>query len=401
MRRGSPWRATAGVLALVCSLQCVQPTDEGLFEALPAGSAGTAMRGAVALPALPPSVGIPAAPTDNGGSGASPGENPPPGAAGAPLQTPPAMGAAASPQQPPPLMGAAGAPGMPDLGGPAADAGVAPVADCVLGAFQPPEPLTGLEQAANPAQVGELWAPSLSAEGSTLFFAIGVPGVDEQIASATRGGRGTAFGPGVLARINSAGEDGTPLLSADGRSLYFYSTRAGGLGNRDVWLATRADASAEFAAATLLAGVNGPDLDHLPWVSQDELTLLWVTNRSGGMGQLDIWSARRSLRGDGFSNIAPLNGVNSTLNEGRAVLSNDELTIYFASERPGGLGTLDLWVATRQDRAGTFSQVTNLASLNSSSLDQDPVLSADERELIFSSGRDGRIRLWRSVRDCE
>jgi hypothetical protein len=397
---GSPWRATAGVLALVCSLQCVQPTDEGLFEALPAGSAGTSMRGAVALPALPPSVGIPAAPADNGGSEVSAGENPPPGVAGAPLQTPPAMGAAASPQQTPPLMGAAGAPGMPD-GVSATDAGVAPVVDCVLGVFQPPEPLTVLDQAANPAQVGELWAPSLSAEGSTLFFAIGVPGVDEQIASATRGGRGTAFGASALARINSAGEDGTPLLSADGRSLYFYSTRAGGLGTRDVWLATRADESAEFAAATPLAGVNGPNLDHLPWVSRDELTLLWVTNRSGGVGQLDIWSARRSLRSDSFSNIAPLNGVNSTSNEGRAVLSNDELTMYFASERPGGLGTLDLWVATRADKADTFSQVTNLASLNSSSLDQDPVLSADERELIFSSGRDGRIRLWRSVRDCE
>ena len=67
----------------------------------------------------------------------------------------------------------------------------------------------------------------------------------------------------------------------------------------------------------------------------------------------------------------------------------------------GGVGAMDLWVATRNDNANTFSQVTNLVGLNSSSLDQDPVLSADERELIFSSGRDGRIRLWRSVRDCE
>jgi hypothetical protein len=278
----------------------------------------------------------------------------------------------------------------------APDAGGEALTNCVLGAFQPPEQLSF-----NADPGGELWSPALSPEGGTLFFAIGVVGVDEQIASATRSGRGAAFGPAALAGLNSAGEDGTPLLSADGLHLYFYSTRQGGAGNRDVWQAARADQAAAFDAATLVAGVNGPDLDHLPWVSRDELTLLWVTNRSGGVGQLDIWIARRNFLSDGFSDIAPLNGVNSTVNEGRAVLSSDELTMYFASERPGGLGTMDLWVATRVSKADSFSQITNLTTLNSTSLDQDPVLSADERELIFSSGRNGEIRLWRSVRDCQ
>jgi hypothetical protein len=151
----------------------------------------------------------------------------------------------------------------------------------------------------------------------------------------------------------------------------------------------------------LVAGVNGPALDHLPWVTPDELTILWATDRAGGMGQLDIWIARRTLRSDGFSNAAPLNGVNSGAHEGRAVLSNDQLAVYFASERAGGAGGMDLWVATRNNPADTFAQVTNLVGLNSSSPDQDPILSADGREFLFSSGRDGRIRLWRSVRDCE
>ena len=111
-------------------------------------------------------------------------------------------------------------------------------------------------------------------------------------------------------------------------------------------------------------------------------------------------SCRRELRSDGFSSIAPLNGVNSTANEGRAVLSQDELTIYFASERPGGVGGIDLWVATRSSRDGSFSQITNLSGLNGPGLDSDPFLSADERELVFCSDRDGSVRLWRSVREC-
>jgi Tol biopolymer transport system component len=191
------------------------------------------------------------------------------------------------------------------------------------------------------------------------------------------------------------------MLSADGLSLYFYSTREGGLGNRDVWLSTRPDVGADFTAPTLVAGVNGPDDDHVPWLSPDELTMLWETNRPGGVGGFDIWIARRAFRSDGFSSIAPLNAVNSASTEGRAVLGNDELSMYFASDRPGGMGSLDLWLATRSNAGDSFSQLTNLASLNSSSSDSDPFLSADERELMFASDRDGRMRLWRSVRVCE
>jgi Tol biopolymer transport system component len=314
------------------------------------------------------------------------------------------LGFGGSTDESPPLPGLAGAPGAPDGSDAPApvDAGVAPMTECVFGEFQAPELLTGIDQSLNPNLNQNLWSPSLSTDGRTLFFAVSADGIDEQIAIATRDDRGAAFSPAAaVAGINSAGEDGTPLLSADGLSLYFYSTRPGGLGNRDVWLSTRADARAEFTAPTLLAGVNSADVDHLPWVSPDELTLLWLTIRSGGVGQNDIWIARRNFRSDGFSSVAPLNGVNSTSNEGRAVLSNDELTIYFASERPGGLGSMDLWVATRNDRAGSFSQVSNLAGLNSSGLDLDPFLSADGRELMFSSSRDGRIRLWRSVRECQ
>jgi Tol biopolymer transport system component len=302
-------------------------------------------------------------------------------------------------------MGVAGTMSPPDAAVVPADAGAVtpPIEDCVLGDFQVPEPLTGLEQALNSDVNPNFWSPSLSADGSTLFFAVSVDGVGEQIASSARiGRRGAAFGAATaVAGLEWAGEDGTPLLSADGLSLYFFSTRAGGLGDRDLWLATRSDGAADFTTPTLVAGVNGPSLEHVPWVAPDELTMLFATNRSGGVGQLDIWIARRSFRSDGFSDVAPLTSVNSTAHEGRAVLSKDELTIYFASERAGGLGGMDLWAATRNDKADAFSQVTNLVGLNSSTLDQDPALSADERELLFTSGRDGRVRIWRSVRDCE
>jgi len=39
--------------------------------------------------------------------------------------------------------------------------------------------------------------------------------------------------------------------------------------------------------------------------------------------------------------------------------------------------------------------------LNSPSRDLDPFLAADERELFFSSNRNGRMQIWRALFDCD
>jgi hypothetical protein len=388
---GSPLRTAPLLLIAAVALQCQSPARDGLFQSPPLGSAGAPSVNPGAMAAPP---GSDAEFVPGGGASAS--------SAGSAEGSPPLMGVGGATEQDLPSTG--GVMDSPDAGvaGATSDAGGAPIDNCVLGEFRSPEPLTGLEQGLNPELTLGLWSPSLSADGLSLFFGVSSDGGDEQIATATRADRGTVFGPAVeVPEINSAGQDGTPMLSADGLSLYFYSTRAGGLGSRDLWLSTRSDTAAEFTNPTLIAGVNTPAFDHVPWISPDELTLIWATDRSGGVGQGDIWIARRSFRSDGFSGVAPLNGVNSTSDETRAVLGNDGLTIYFSSNRPGGVGNRDIWVATRNDRSGTFSQVANLAGVNSSSDDVDPALSADGRELLFASGRNGSIRLWRSVRGCE
>lgn len=370
----SPWQFAGAMLVAVSALRCASSAEFPSSEAAEVGASGVGGT-AESAPSL----------SAVGGGGS-------------------AAGGGGAPAAPPSSIGVAGATGPPDAGIAAAvlDAGVATSAGCVLGAFQTPELITGLEQGLEPDPQLALWSPSLSPDGLTLFFAAGVNGGDELIATATRQELGLAFSPAApVSSVNSQGQDGTPLLSGDGLSLYFFSTREGGLGSRDVWRAARTAMGVDFSTPTLVAGVNGPDDDHLPWLSPDELTMLWATNRPGGVGGFDIWIARRAFRSDGFSNIAPLNGVNDAATEGRAVLSRDELTMYFTSERPGGMGSLDLWLATRSTREDAFSVLTNLANLNSSGLDQDPSLSADERELMFSSDRDGRMRLWRSVRVCE
>jgi len=264
---------------------------------------------------------------------------------------------------------------------------------CEWGPFGEPSPVRGLDGELN------LWAPALAADGQTLYFAANPEDGTETIFGAKRDRRGGVSGPTLLAALDSGDGDGTPFVSFDGLSLYFYTERVGA-GDRDLWLATRPDAVGDFDNPRPLLGVNTNSLDHLPWLSVDELTLLFVSNRTGSLGQSDIWLATRPTRVGVFEDVRPLDGVNSVEDEGRAVMSRDERTIFYSSARAGSRGAYDLWTATRADPSGAFGPPVNLAAVNSAGRDIDPYLSANERELWFCSDRDGRVTLWRSVRAC-
>ena len=261
--------------------------------------------------------------------------------------------------------------------------------------FSDPEPLTGLGVNV------DMWSPSLSADGTTLYFA-GWDGNSEHIYSATRSGTSTQFSRAVrLPSVNSiTGAEGTPYVSFDDLTLYFYSTRAGGDGGRNIWSASRrnGNTNTNFVAPAPLDVVNSDSDDHLPWLSRDELTLLFVSNRPG-LGQSDIWRATRAHKADAFSSPMLLPKINSSARDERPALTRDGLTLFFTSDR-GTASDLDLYVAERSDTQAEFSKPVAVDALNSPAIDADPALSADEAELFFASSRQGSAGLWRALRVC-
>jgi hypothetical protein len=267
---------------------------------------------------------------------------------------------------------------------------------CVFGAFGAPEKITGLGLSFN------LYSPSLSADGLTLYLSASKTGQPDHIYVATRADRGAQFAAATaVTGVNSSSADGTPFLSYDGLTLYFYSDRPGGVGGHDLWFAQRSDPLAGFGSAQLLAGINSTDIDYEEWVSRDELTLLIVSTRKGGMGKSDIWRATRVRRTDDFSPPTTLVGVNSSARDDRPAVSSDGLTIIFSSDRAGTAGDLDLWLATRSNAQADFSNPTNLSALNSTASDGEPNFSADDRELFFISSRGGSFEIYRAVRACQ
>jgi hypothetical protein len=97
-------------------------------------------------------------------------------------------------------------------------------------------------------------------------------------------------------------------------------------------------------------GVNSAFQENYPSVSPDGLAMYFDSNRPDGVGATDIWVSRRATVSSPWGpaiNVAPLNSV--TMERGLFVFSPDGRTIYFASDRAGGFGGLDIYVATRVD----------------------------------------------------
>jgi hypothetical protein len=266
---------------------------------------------------------------------------------------------------------------------------------CLEPTFGEPQALLGLGFSEQ-----DVWGPALSQDGRTLLVSTGDP---EDLYLAARPDRGRSFGPlSALAEVNTADPEGTPFLSADGLTLYFYGIRAGG-GDRDLWAARRGDATAEFGVAAPLASVNSAQPDQKPWLSPDELTLVFDSTRPSPFGATNLWLATRASRDVDFASPIELPGVNSNAIEEGPTLSVDQLEVYFVSDRAGGGGGgLDIWGARRERLDEPFGEPFPIESVNSSLDDLDLALSSDGQELFFSSARsEGLQQIYRSNRVCQ
>jgi len=90
---------------------------------------------------------------------------------------------------------------------------------------------------------------------------------------------------------------------------------------------------------------------------------------------------------------APVNlgsTINTALNEQGPTLSKDELSLYFGSDRPEGLGGFDIWVSQRACSDCPWETPVNLgAVVNTASFETGPGLSVDGHLLFFRSPREG------------
>ncbi len=204
-----------------------------------------------------------------------------------------------------------------------------------------------------------------------------------------RQGRWSA--PSPLDGINSEFDEGTPALNPDHTVMYFTScmaTRRRNNGCR-IYQATRSGNSwgrpevIDLAPDSLVAA-------H-PAITPDELTLYFVSDMPGNIGEKDIWKVTRSSRNDSWG--APLNlgpDINTTGNEVFPYVHPDG-TLYFSSDGHPGMGGLDIFMATRSEDGGWIVQNMGYP-INSPADDFGIVFERDAERGYFSSNR-GRMNV--------
>lgn len=210
--------------------------------------------------------------------------------------------------------------------------------------------------------------------------------------------------------VNTAFVDSDPFISKDGLSLYFTAGRgrAPNFGLQDIWVSQRASIDDPWGPPRNLgATINTAAQENGPTLSRDEHSLYFASTRTGGLGSTDLYVSRRRDKRDDFGWEPPVNlgsGVNSDADESRAVEFLDDasgtILLYFGSDRPGGPGGHDIYVSTLGPDE-TFSPPVLVTELSSPSGDFRPAIRRDGLEMFLSSNRPGTygaMDLWVATR---
>jgi hypothetical protein len=234
--------------------------------------------------------------------------------------------------------------------------------------------------------------PTLTDDELTLYFQRGpIGGGKQTFYVAQRKSTAVPFGdPVPVTELDNENDLGAPSVTANGDTLYF-TTRADA-GSLDLRVAVLGPMG-RFGASSSIPDLTTPGDEKLPAVF--------------GRGE-ELWFAqgdlvshlRRSTRLTGGSFTAPeaIPELEEANGEGAIASSRDGLTLYFGSRRDGGVGDVDIWIARRQSRNGKFTFITSVPSASSTAAEAPAWLSADNCRLYLTTTRLGTFDIFVATR---
>ena len=141
-----------------------------------------------------------------------------------------------------------------------------------------------------------------------------------------------------------------------------------------------------FSKAKLLTGnLNDADKKGSMSLTQDLNTLYFAADYGPkGYGRYDIYKVSKTAKG--WSEPKNLgHNINSDYWDSAPSIAPDGQALYFCSNRPGGYGGIDIYVAYRNEK-GYWNEAVNMGpTINTAADEQTPFIHADNRSLYFSS----------------
>lgn len=207
--------------------------------------------------------------------------------------------------------------------------------------------------------------PVLTADQQQLIFTRrigGGPNDDEDLVISHKNRRGRWSEPESISRnINSELNEGTCTISADGRKLIFTScVGRQGYGSCDLFESVRI--GDEWTKPKNLGpNVNSAEWESQPSLSADGRTLYFISDRRGGVGRRDIWVSSLNANGEWTRAKNLGKPVNTIYDEISPFIHVNNKALYFASNGLVGFGGYDIFFSER-DSAGAWTEPRNIGS---------------------------------------
>lgn len=202
-------------------------------------------------------------------------------------------------------------------------------------------------------------------------------------------------------RVSTDQYESSPSFAPDGRTMVFMRANPQFSAYRLMQSTCGPQGWSEAVPLAIAAPLPASEAD--PFITADGRQLWFVSNRPfpGKQGDdLDIWVSEQTSDSDGRGGWGPPRRLPEPLNSAQAELLPRRLAdgrLFFGSDRPGGLGGNDVYVAAPQTD-GSW-RVANLgAPLNTPKNDYEVEVSRDGRQAVVVSDREGRSHLYRYAR---
>jgi outer membrane protein OmpA-like peptidoglycan-associated protein len=244
-------------------------------------------------------------------------------------------------------------------------------------------------------ELDEYW-PSVTGDGLELFFTrevkrAGGYGSDRQedfyiSRWNDKGYWGRARNAG--APLNTAGNEGAQSIASDGRSMYFTACdRIDGQGRCDIYYSI-------YDGVRWSPGVNvGYPVNTTSWESQPSISpngrmLFFVSNRPGGMGGMDIWYSVRTRDGKWGAPVNPGKSINTSGDEFSPFIYFNGRTLYFSSDGRESFGGFDIY-STKMNDDSTWTVPENLGpAINTPADETGLIIESSGQRAFFSSIRE-------------
>lgn len=143
--------------------------------------------------------------------------------------------------------------------------------------------------------------------------------------------------------VNSEYWESQPAISPDGRTLYFISNRPGGSGGYDIWKSTITDDAKWGPAINLGPEINTAYDENTPFLHADGKTLYFSSDGWPGFGNKDIYYSRMDDNGKFPKPINLGYPINSFEDESGLIVSADGNFGMFSSNLKDGFGAQDIY----------------------------------------------------------